>query len=110
VVVVAYDLKSRDNFALVALVAVTLTSVITGGVTVFGQIPENGQNLNASEIDRSTTIVERTSSTSTEEYETGFAQANGMTIAYESFGHKDQENVLLIAGTGSTYFLAHSAN
>ncbi len=95
-------LKAMTN-AVVALVAITLTSLITGAAKVDGQTPENGQNLNASEIDRSTTIEEeeRTSSASTKEYETGFAQANGITIAYESFGSKDQETMLLIAGTGS---------
>ena len=95
-------LKAMTN-AVVALVAITLTSLITGAAKVDGQTPESGQNLNASEIDRSTTIEEeeRTSSASTKEYETGFAQANGITIAYESFGPKDQETMLLIAGTGS---------
>ena len=78
-------LKAMTN-AVVALVAITLTSLITGAAKVDGQTPENGQNLNASEIDRSATIEEeeRTSSASTKEYETGFAQANGITIAYES--------------------------
>jgi pimeloyl-ACP methyl ester carboxylesterase len=33
-------------------------------------------------------------------YETGFAQANGITIAYESYGPIDRETILLIAGTG----------
>jgi hypothetical protein len=70
-------------------------------VTVDGQIPENGQNLNATQIDGSTPIEERTSSASTREYETGFVQANGITIAYESFGIKDQETILLITGTGN---------
>ena len=50
-------LKAMAN-AVVALVAITLTSLITGAAKVDGQIPENGQNLNASEIDRSTTIEE----------------------------------------------------
>ena len=94
-------LKAMTN-AVLALVAITLTSLITGAAKVDGQTLESGQNLNASEIDRSTTIEEeRTSSASTKEYETGFAQANGITIAYESFGSKDQETMLLIAGTGS---------
>jgi hypothetical protein len=102
-------LKAMTN-AVLALVAITLTSLITGAAKVDGQTPESGQNLNASEIDRSATIVERTSSTSTKEYETGFAQANGMTIAYESFGSKDQETVLLIAGTGSQLTFWPTAN
>ena len=34
------------------------------------------------------------------EHETGFASANGITIAYESFGPTDRELVLLVAGTG----------
>jgi pimeloyl-ACP methyl ester carboxylesterase len=33
-------------------------------------------------------------------YETGFVEANGITIAYESFGSQDRETVLLIGGTG----------
>jgi pimeloyl-ACP methyl ester carboxylesterase len=70
-------------------------------VIVDGQIPENGQNLNATEIDGTPPIEEWTSSASRREYETGFVQANGITIAYESFGLKDQETILLIAGTGS---------
>jgi pimeloyl-ACP methyl ester carboxylesterase len=34
------------------------------------------------------------------EHETGFVDANGITLAYKSFGPKDGETVLLIAGTG----------
>jgi pimeloyl-ACP methyl ester carboxylesterase len=33
-------------------------------------------------------------------HETGFVEANGITIAYESFGSPDRETVLLIGGTG----------
>ena len=85
-----------------ALVAIALISVVTGGVTVGGQVPENNQKLNATEIDESTPIEEeRTSSASTGEYEAGFVQANGITIAYEIFGLKNQETILLIAGTGN---------
>ena len=36
----------------------------------------------------------------TSEHEAGFVQANGITIAYKSFGPTDRETVLLIAGTG----------
>ena len=95
-------LKAMTN-AVVALVAITLTSLITGAAKVDGQIPENGQNLNASEIDKSTTIEEeRTSSASTKEYETGFAQANGITIAYEKLRPQESgDGAFLIAGTGS---------
>jgi pimeloyl-ACP methyl ester carboxylesterase len=32
--------------------------------------------------------------------EQGQVQANGITIAYESFGSPDRETVLLVAGTG----------
>jgi pimeloyl-ACP methyl ester carboxylesterase len=94
-------ISKAEVIVLVALVAITLMSVITGAAPVDGQISENNRNLNATEIDGSTAIEERTSSASTREYETGFVQANGITIAYESFGHKDQETILLIAGTGS---------
>jgi pimeloyl-ACP methyl ester carboxylesterase len=87
--------------AIVALVAITLTSVITDVRTVDGQLPENRQNLNATEIDGTTPLEVRTALALTKEYETGFVQANGITIAYESFGPKDQEAILLIAGTGS---------
>ena len=34
------------------------------------------------------------------EHEAGFAQANGITIAYESFGSPARDTVLLIVGTG----------
>jgi hypothetical protein len=33
-------------------------------------------------------------------HQKGQVQANGMTIAYESFGKPDRETILLIAGTG----------
>jgi pimeloyl-ACP methyl ester carboxylesterase len=95
-------LKEAVVIAVVALVATTLTSVTTGSVKVVGQVPENSQNLNATEFDGSTPVEEeRTSSDSTREYDTGFVQANGIRIAYESFGAKDHEAILLIAGTGS---------
>src|SRR5262245_16341016 len=34
------------------------------------------------------------------EHRIGSVQANGITIAYESFGPKDRETILLISGTG----------
>jgi pimeloyl-ACP methyl ester carboxylesterase len=67
-------------------------------------------NLFDNEVDGPAPIQEQIASASTPpptitttiiKHETGFVQANGITIAYESFGPTDRETVLLIAGTGS---------
>jgi pimeloyl-ACP methyl ester carboxylesterase len=60
-------------------------------------------NLVDNEVDGHTPIEEKiaSASTTTTKHETGFVQANGIMIAYESSGPMDRETVLLIAGTGS---------
>jgi pimeloyl-ACP methyl ester carboxylesterase len=88
----------------VSLLTIVLSLVIiTDWRTVIGQVQEDDQNFNdAAESDSSTSIKEGgVSSALTTEFQTGFAQANGITIAYETFGPTDRETVLLIAGTGS---------